>query len=71
MYQIMDEVEEMMFKRNIRELTQIHKFIRDQRNKETKTIEFVNGSEIELVKSEGNVRGVGSKRIEWLDLDEE
>lgn len=32
MYQIMDEVNEMMYRRNLRELVQIHKFARDQRN---------------------------------------
>ena len=31
MYQIMDEVKEMMYRRNLRELVQIHKYIRDQR----------------------------------------
>lgn len=31
MYQIMDEVDELMMKRNFKELIQIHKFVRDQR----------------------------------------
>ncbi|MFB5758976.1 hypothetical protein [Paenibacillus medicaginis] len=32
MYQIVDEVNEMMIKRNFRELIQIHKFVKDQRS---------------------------------------
>ncbi|WP_339193890.1 hypothetical protein MKY95_19120 [Paenibacillus sp. FSL P4-0176] len=33
MYQIIDEVDEMMMKRNFKELIEIHKFIKDQRAK--------------------------------------
>ncbi|ASA22670.1 hypothetical protein B9T62_18860 [Paenibacillus donghaensis] len=32
MYQMMDEIDEMMNKRKFRELVDIHKYVRDQRN---------------------------------------
>nr|WP_186322847.1 hypothetical protein [Paenibacillus xylanexedens] len=56
MYQIIDEVDEMMLGRNFKELIDIHKFVRDQRDKK---IKFENGSQITLVESSVSTRGKG------------
>lgn len=57
MYQIMDEVNEMMYRRNLRELVQIHKYIRDQRPQVS--IQFENGSKIAAVNNTDATRGKG------------
>ncbi|WP_215154270.1 hypothetical protein [Paenibacillus sp. ISL-20] len=65
----MDEVIEMMHRRNFRELIQIHKFVRDQRNtKKISNIEFVNGGNIEAVNSKDGIRGISSNYIFGVDL---
>lgn len=69
MHQIMDEVYEMMYRRNFRELIQIHKYIKNQRKAETKkSFEFVNGSKIEPLNNVDGVRGITSEYIFGIDL---
>lgn len=60
MYQIIDEVDEMMTRRNFRELIDIHNFVRSQRDKK---IEFENGSQITLVASSDSTRGKGPYKL--------